>query len=69
MAEAVALVGRGEPGPVDEARGLAALAGRFAPGDLSSILRTRREPLRRIGEEHSLQPGTAGWAGLGEDGR
>jgi hypothetical protein len=68
-AEAVALVGRTEPGPVDEALGLAALAGRFEPGDLASILRTRREPLRRIGEEHSLQTGTAGWAGLGEEGR
>jgi len=54
---------------LDEALGLAALAGRFAAGDLSSILRARREPRRRIGEGHSLQPGTSAWARLGTDER
>jgi transposase len=56
-------------GQLDEALGLAALAGRFAPGDLASILASRREPPRRIGEGHSLQPGTASWARLGEEDR
>ena len=67
MAEAIALAERSTSVVLDEALGLAALAGRFAQGDLVSILSTRREPPRRIGEDHSLQPGTAGWARLGED--
>lgn len=69
MAEAVALAATTEGGRLDEALGLAALVGRFAPGDLVSILAARREPRRRIGEGHSLQPGTAGWARLGERSR
>lgn len=67
MAEALALVESSDPGLVDEALGVAALAGRFGSGDLASILSARREPLRRIGEVHSLQPGTARWAQLGEE--
>ena len=69
MAEAIALSDTTDRGRLDEALGLAALAGRFAPGDLVSILNTRREPRRRIGEGHSLQPGTSGWARLGDEGR
>jgi transposase len=66
MTEALVLTSSSTPGAVDEALGIAALAGRFAPGDLTSILASRRTPLRRIGEDHSLQPGTSGWAILGE---
>jgi transposase len=69
MAEAVALSTTTDRGRLDEALGLAALAGRFAQGDLVSILTARREPRRRIGEDHSLQPGTSGWARLGDQDR
>ncbi|MHB1847330.1 MAG: IS21 family transposase [Deltaproteobacteria bacterium] len=69
MAEAVVLSHSLDRGLLDEALGLAALSGRFASGDLASILTARQEPLRRIGEAHSLQPGTAPWARLGEDDR
>ena len=67
--------GRGRPlaalhgaGPVDEALGLAAMAGRFCEGDLESIivhaagaLRVRAVPP----PEHSLAQGTAAWSALG----
>jgi transposase len=69
IGDAVVLSSSVDRGQLDEALGLAALAGRFAPGDLASILASRREPLRRIGESHSLQPGTASWARLGEEDR
>jgi len=69
MGEALALLDRTERGLVDEALGVAAMAGRFASRDIASILFARREPMRRIGEVHSLQPGTAGWAHLGEESR
>jgi transposase len=52
-------------GPLDEALGLCALSGRFEVGDLASVLSTRPGPLHRIGEEHSLQPGTKAWEGFG----
>jgi hypothetical protein len=42
MAEAVALARLTDAGRVDEALGLAAMAGRFGPGDLNSILDARR---------------------------
>ena len=64
LEEAVALSRRCERELLDEALGLCALEGRFAPGDLLSVLETRR-PRRRMGESHSLQPGTGGWARLG----
>ncbi|HLG68171.1 MAG TPA: IS21 family transposase [Acidimicrobiales bacterium] len=67
MTEALVLLSSADRGVLDEALGLAALAGRFAAGDLTSILATRREPLRRITEDHSLQPGTAAWSRLGID--
>jgi transposase len=69
MRDAVSMSSSVDRGQLDEALGLAALAGRFAPGDLASILASRREPPRRIGESHSLQPGTASWARLGEEDR
>ena len=66
MREALALGRVIDAGILDEALGLAALAGRFEQGDLGSIATIRRVPLRRISEDHSLQPGTAPWARLGE---
>jgi transposase len=69
MGEALTLRRVVDAGVLDEALGLAALAGRFEEGDLASIISSRREPLRRISEDHSLQPGTAPWARLGEDDR
>jgi transposase len=65
MTEALVLAGSFDKGTLDEALGLAAMAGRFEPGDLASIVATRRQPLRRITEDHSLQPGTGGWSQLG----
>jgi transposase len=65
MDDALALARVTEPGLLDEVLGIAALAGRFEPGDLDSILSVRPSPLRRIGEEHSLQPGTSAWEGFG----
>jgi transposase len=58
---------------VDQALGLAAIAGRFDEDDLPSILDhldSAAPPgdLVVAGEAHSIQPGTAGWAALGEQG-
>jgi hypothetical protein len=66
-AELAAVVGAGR---VDEALGLAAIAGRFADGDLASIidhLAAERAPGEVViaDEAHSAQPGTAAWARLG----
>jgi hypothetical protein len=55
---------------VDAALGLAAIAGRFADGDLPAII-DHLAAEREVGEvvtadeAHSAQPGTAGWARLG----
>ncbi len=65
MAEAVELARANPAERVDEALGLAAMAGRFGPGDLGSILAARRDEPRRASSEHSLQPGTAAWEGFG----
>ena len=68
-AELAAIVGADT---VDAALGLAAIAGRFADGDLASII-DHLAAEREIGEvviadeAHSVQPGTAGWARLGEE--
>jgi hypothetical protein len=65
--ELAAVVGAGQ---VDAALGLAAIAGRFADGDLASII-DHLAAEREIGEvviadeAHSAQPGTSGWARLG----
>jgi hypothetical protein len=51
---------------IDEALGRAAIAGRFAPGDLASIIdaggNERVQPPSRM----SLQNGTSRWAGIGQ---
>jgi transposase len=68
MAEAVLLASLHGVGPVDEALGLAAIAGRFCQGDLESILvhaagaaRVRATPPG----EHSLAQGTSTWSTFG----
>ena len=71
MARAVELAAVVGADTVDAALGLAAIAGRFAGGDLASIidhLAAEREIGEVViaGEAHSVQPGTAGWARLGE---
>lgn len=70
MARAVELATVVGADRVDAALGLAAIAGRFADGDLASIidhLAAEREIGEVViaGEAHSAQPGTAGWARLG----
>src|SRR5881397_312731 len=61
--ELAAVVGAGR---VDEALGLAAIAGRFADGDLASICDHLAGAGAATGvvivdENHSVQPGTSGW--------
>jgi transposase len=70
MARAAGLAAVVGTGKVDAALGLAAIAGRFADGDLASIidhLAAERAPGEVViaGEAHSAQPGTGGWARLG----
>jgi transposase len=70
MARAVELSAVVGAEKVDAALGLAAIAGRFADGDLASIidhLAAERETVGvvRADEAHSVQPGTSGWARLG----
>jgi transposase len=69
MAEAVALAKLHGAAAVDQALGTAALAGRFGETDLTAILHHQQagptSPPVRAGEQHSLQPGTAGWAQFG----
>ena len=65
MAEAVCLAALHGAGPVDEALGLAAMAGRFWEGDLESILVHAAGALvMRSGspDEHSLAQGTSSWS-------
>jgi hypothetical protein len=68
MAEAVTLAAlHGRP-EVDRALGLAAMAGRFDPGDLGSIIVHGAATLARPAgppPEHSLAAGTAMWSALG----
>jgi len=54
--------------------GLAAIAGRFDDGDLTSILdhlaaSGQPDELVIADEAHSAQPGTSGWERLGRVGR
>jgi transposase len=70
MAEAVVLAKLHGNAVVDRALGTAAVAGRFAEGDLRSILEHQAHgpsspPIRRS-ETHSLQPGTSAWARFGQ---
>ena len=71
MNHAVELAAVLGPRRVDEALGLAAIAGRFADADLASIC----DHLAGAGnvtdvvvadENHSVQPGTSGWGRLGQ---
>jgi transposase len=70
MADAVAQAKLSGVDLVDWALGHAALHGRFAEGDLASIVAHRAGgPLGQVryaGEDHSLQPGTAAWEGFGQ---
>ena len=70
MSEALALAKLFDPVEVDWALGHAAVHGRFAEADLSSILdHHAREPKageRRASEDSSLTQGTAAWAQLGQ---
>ena len=70
MARAVELAAVVGADRVDAALGLAAIAGRFAAGDLASIidhLAAEGAPGEVViaSEAHSAQPGTSGWARLG----
>jgi hypothetical protein len=70
MARAVELAAVVGADRADAALGLAAIAGRFADGDLASIidhLAAERETggVVRADEAHSAQPGTSAWARLG----
>lgn len=56
---------------VDQALGLAAIAGRFHDGDLTLILdhlatAGAARDVVRADEAHSAQPGTASWGRLGQ---
>ena len=70
MAEALALAKLFDASEVDWALGHAAVHGRFAEADLSSILdhhATRPAAgVHRAGEDSSLTQGTSGWARLGQ---
>jgi hypothetical protein len=62
MGDAVALTKEQDRAAVDEALRTAAAVGRFAPGDLESILAYRhREPIPAP-VQFSLQPGTRAWS-------
>jgi len=67
MADAVALAKLSGTESVDWALGHAAVYGRFAEGDLASILahRAAGTETARASEEHSLQAGTDAWKGFG----
>lgn len=65
MSEVVALAKVAGAARVDEALAVAAMAGRFAPGDLVSIVDAKKEPPFRADPASSLQKGTANWAGFG----
>ena len=66
MAEAVTLARLHGPERLDWALGHAATFGRFADGDLASILDANPPGRRRTAADvHSLQTGTAAWSQLG----
>lgn len=69
MAQAVSLARIIGPAPVETALGQAATSGRFAEGDLQSIVEhlttaSVGDPTR-ASEDHSLQVGTSAWGALG----
>jgi transposase len=70
MAQAVELAALVGAEPVDRALGMAAFAGRFAEGDLASIVEHLQhaqaaEELVRADDAYSAQPGTSAWEGFG----
>ena len=70
MARAVELAAVVGADKVEAALGLAAIACRFADGDLASIIDHLAAERDTVGvvlanEAHSVQPGTSGWARLG----
>jgi hypothetical protein len=69
MAEAVALAALHGTATVDWALGHAAVMGRFAEGDVASIIAHQAcaapGEARRADEAHTLQPGTSAWEGFG----
>ena len=67
MAQAVTLARLHGTERLDRALGRAAMFGRFADGDLASILAADAPRQRHSADEdHSLQPGTAAWEGFGD---
>lgn len=70
MAEAVTLAKIAGTAEVDQALGVAAIHGRFATGDLASILNaaTMRTTKHAADESKSLTQGTAGWAAISRTG-
>jgi len=71
MARAVELAALVGADKADAALGLAAIAGRFADGDLPAIadhlaMAGAAGDVVAAGEAHSAQPGTAGWARFGD---
>ena len=68
MAQAVTLARLHSTERLDWALGAAAMFGRFADGDLASILAADAPGQRRRADDaHSLQPPTAAWGRLGAD--
>jgi hypothetical protein len=69
MADAVAMAKLSGAETVDWALGHAAVYGRFAEGDLASIIAHRASAAvgdaQRASEDHSLQAGTDAWKGFG----
>jgi len=71
MAEAVALASLHSRSLVDDALGKAAMAGRFAEGDLESILVHASGAVGEVGTPkpgHSLAGGTSAWSSFGTGG-
>ena len=71
MRQAVELAAVLGPHRVEEALGLAAIAGRFADADLASICdhlagAGKATDVVIADEAHSVQPGTSGWEGFGQ---
>jgi hypothetical protein len=68
MADAVSLARLAGTETVNWALGHAAVHGRFADGDLASIIAHHQSaggPQIRASEDHSLQPGTSAWKEFG----
>jgi hypothetical protein len=71
MAEAVDLAKLHGSGPVNDALERCASYGRFADGDLASVLAHQQTAIvialpQRAGEERSLQASTRTWKGFGQ---